>query len=155
MIIVIDNSNEEDNINMATGPALRQLASHRAIHDGAYGEAKELTDVLAQLYEEEREEDCLNAAKALADYMEERLISHADAEEEGLYLDIMNEHPELEKEIHMLTRDHDIERIILKNIKKQLEDVTSVSKDLIHEFYALLVVNEIHSRSEESMLLED
>lgn len=140
---------------MATGPALRKLASHRAIHDGAYGEAKELMDVIVKLYEEERKEDTITAAKVLIEYIEERLISHADAEEEGLYLEIKKENPELEKEIHMLTRDHDLERIIFDKLKKQFDNHQFVTKDLIYLFNALLIINNIHNRSEETMLLQD
>lgn len=140
---------------MATGPALRKLAAHRSIHDGAYAEARDLTDVTAKLFEDERKEDCLKAAEALIEYIESRIIAHADAEEEGLYLEVQEENPELIKEIHMLTRDHDLLRIILNKIKEQLKETNEVTRTMIHQFYSILIVNEIHSRSEEEKLLDD
>lgn len=140
---------------MATGPALRTLAAHRSIHDGAYAEARDLTDVTAKLFEENRKDDCLKAAEVLIEYIESRIIAHADAEEEGLYKEIQTENPDLTKEIHMLTRDHDLLRIIVTKIKKQLKLNDEVTPGIIQQFYAILIVNEIHSRSEEEKLLQE
>jgi len=81
------------------------------------------------------------------------VISHADAEEEGLYLEIKNENPELKEAIIQLTRDHDLLRIIVEDIET-LRDIEKLSPTVLQKFYALLVVNEIHSRDEERMLLE-
>ncbi|WP_099158288.1 hypothetical protein [Virgibacillus ndiopensis] len=139
---------------MATGPALRKLASHRSIHDGAFVEARDLTIVTEELLHDERMNDCLKAAKALAEHWEKRVIAHADAEEDGLYKEILEENPELEKEIHMLTRDHDLLRIILNKINEKLAG-GQVTREMITQFHSLLVVNEIHSRSEESKLLKE
>ncbi|WP_188453927.1 hemerythrin domain-containing protein [Virgibacillus oceani] len=139
---------------MATGPALRKLASHRSIHEGAYVEARDLTLVTERLLNDERKDDCLKAAKALAEHWETRVIAHADAEEDGLYKEILEENPELKKEIHMLTRDHDLLRIILDQIKEKLGE-RLVTREMIDQFKSLLIVNEIHSRSEESKLLKE
>lgn len=140
---------------MASGPALRKLDAHRSIHDGAFAEAKDLTDMTAKLFKEDRKEDCLKAADALIEYIESRIIAHADAEEEGLYLEIKEENPELTKEIHMLTRDHDVLRIILSKIKEQLKIESEITEEIINQFYSVLIVNEIHSRSEEEKLLKE
>ncbi|MBU5466651.1 hemerythrin domain-containing protein [Virgibacillus sp. MSJ-26] len=140
---------------MATGPALRKLAAHRSIHDGAHAEARDLTDVTEKLFQDNRMEDCLKAAEALIEYIESRIIAHADAEEEGLYQEIQEENPKLTTDIHMLTRDHDLMRVILSKIKEQLESKKEVTRTMINQFNAILIVNEIHSRSEEEKLLED
>ncbi|TQS74351.1 hemerythrin domain-containing protein [Ornithinibacillus gellani] len=140
---------------MATGPALRKLAAHRSIHDGAYAEARDLTDVVNQLFQQERDDECRTAADVLIEYWETRVIAHADAEEEGLYVEIAEENPQLQKEIHMLTRDHDLLRIILDKIKTQFKENHHVTKLVLDQFQSLLIVNEIHSRDEERLLLEE
>ncbi len=93
------------------------------------------------------------AADELLDYWKSRVISHADAEEEGLYQEIRTENPELEDAIIQLTRDHDLLRIIVEDIET-LRETEKLSPTVLQKFYALLVVNEIHSRDEERMLLE-
>src|SRR5699024_200466 len=83
---------------------------------GAHAEARDLTDVTEKLFQDNRMEDCLKAAEALIEYIESRIIAHADAEEEGLYQEIQEENPKLTTDIHMLTRDHDLMREILSKI---------------------------------------
>ena len=63
------------------------------------------------------------------------------------------ENPELEDAIIQLTRDHDLLRIIVEDIET-LRETEKLSPTVLQKFYALLVVNEIHSRDEERMLLE-
>ncbi|HLR08075.1 MAG TPA: hemerythrin domain-containing protein [Bacillota bacterium] len=140
---------------MATGPALRKVTSHRSIHDGAWAEARDLTLVVEKLYHDDRQEECLKAANMLIDHWEKRVIAHADAEEEGLYQEILRENAHMEKDIHMLTRDHDLLRVIVNQINTELKQSDTVTKDIINQCHALLIVNEIHSRSEENKLLED
>ncbi|MDW0118183.1 hypothetical protein QTL97_14720 [Sporosarcina thermotolerans] len=55
--------------------------------------------------------------------------------------------------IIQLTRDHDLIRIIVKDIE-ELREPEKISPTVLQKFYALLVVNEIHSRDEERLLLE-
>jgi len=140
---------------MATGPALRKMAAHRSIHDGAWAEAKDLTWVVEKLYYDDRQKECLNATDTLIEHWEKRVIAHADAEEEGLYQEILDENPYMAEDIQMLTRDHDLLRMIVDQIKTELQQSDTVTKNILNQFHALLVVNEIHSRSEESRLLED
>ena len=40
---------------MKAGPALRQLTSHRAIHDGGQMQAKDLTAIMIQLFHKQEE----------------------------------------------------------------------------------------------------
>lgn len=143
----------EDEI-MAIGPSLRKLTAHRAIHNGAFSEARDLTEVVERLFHEDRIEECLKAAKTLIEHWESRVIAHADAEEDGFYQEIVKNKPELEKDIHMLTRDHDLLRIIVGKIKEEVDQDT-ITNDVLNYFNSLLVVNEIHSRSEEETLLSE
>ena len=136
-----------------SGPALKQLQAHRAIHEGGLSGAVGKTELLIEFLQQGDMKSADRAADELIDYWKSRVISHADAEEEGLYKEIKNENPELEEAIIQLTRDHDLLRIIVDDIEK-LRETEKLSPTVLQKFYALLVVNEIHSRDEERMLLE-
>jgi hypothetical protein len=140
---------------VATGPSLRKLDSHSAIHHGAYVEARDLTEITDKLYYDEREEDCLKAADALVEYWETRIIAHADTEDESFYNELLEKKPELKRDLHMLSRDHELFRIIIGNIKKQLEEEVKVTKTILNQFHALLVIKEIHNQGEENTLFND
>ena len=131
------------------------MDSHTAIHHGAYVEARDLTEVTDKLFYEGRGEDCLKAAEALVEYWETRVIAHADTEDESFYKELLEKKPELQKDLHMLSRDHDLFRIIIGNIKDQLETENKVTKEILNQFQALLVIKEIHNQGEESTLFND
>lgn len=134
-----------------TGPALKQLQSHRAIHEGGLSGAIGKTEMLIDFLQEGDQENAERAANDLVDYWKTRVISHADAEEDGFYQEIVNENPSMEKSIVQLTRDHDLIRIIISDIES-LRETDWMSPSVLQKFYALLVVNEIHSREEERLL---
>lgn len=136
-----------------SGPALKQLQAHRAIHEGGLSGAVGKTELLIEFLQEGDMKSAERAADELIDYWRSRVISHADAEEEGLYQEIRTENPELEHAIIQLTRDHDLLRIIVEDIET-LRETEKLSPTVLQKFYALLVVNEIHSRDEERLLLE-
>ncbi|MBD7984215.1 hemerythrin domain-containing protein [Sporosarcina sp. Sa2YVA2] len=136
-----------------SGPALKQLQAHRAIHEGGLSGAIGKTELMIEFLQEGDMKSADRAADELVDYWKSRVISHADAEEEGLYLEIKKENPELETAITQLTRDHDLIRIIVQDIE-DLRETEKISPTVLQKFYALLVVNEIHSRDEERLLLE-
>jgi hemerythrin-like domain-containing protein len=94
------------------------------------------------------------AADHLLEYWETRIISHADAEEEGFYQEMIDQKPELKQTVADLTRDHDILRIIVADIKILLAE-EGLSYEVMKQFHALLVVNAIHSRDEERLLLQE
>lgn len=137
-----------------SGPALRQLFSHRAIHEGGLsGAVMKTQDMMDHLKQGELETANL-AADDLIDYWKTRVISHADAEESGFYKEIAKENLELQEAVIMLTRDHDLLRIIVKDIE-ELRVEEGLSPSVLHKYHALIVVNEIHSRDEERLLFED
>src|SRR5690625_7874152 len=107
---------------MKSGPALRQLASHRAIHDAAHFQAKELTEITTKLFTEGRLEDCIKTANILIEHWEEKIIAHADAEDEGLYEDLLEEGNIPKKNIYLLMRDHDLFRKFLVIIKTYIQE---------------------------------
>ena len=137
-----------------SGPSLRQLHSHHAIHQGGLSGAITKTEELEDLLRAKEFEVALQAADHLVDYWETRVISHADAEEEGFYLEMLESDPNLEDAVSKLTRDHDLLRIIAADIKEMLK-TEGLTYEVMQQFHALLVINAIHSRDEERLLLED
>ncbi|MGC5327573.1 hemerythrin domain-containing protein [Brevibacillus sp. SYSU BS000544] len=135
-----------------SGPSLRKLHSHRSIHDGAYSEAQNMTEMLTQLYRDGRREHARLAAEALLEHWETRTLAHAEAEEEGFYQEVLTGRPELAEQITKLTRDHDLLRKIVAQTKGLLEE-HDVNEEILSRFTALLLINSIHSRDEESSLL--
>ncbi|MNW54569.1 hypothetical protein D3C74_321770 [compost metagenome] len=87
----------------------------------------------------------------LLDYWESRILSHADAEEDGFYQEVVEKNPTLQETVLQLKRDHELMRIVVKNIH-QLRESNGFSKILLHKLYALLEINEVHSQEEERLL---
>lgn len=137
-----------------SGPSLRQLHAHHAIHEGALSGALTKTEEVEDLLRVKEYEVARQAADHLLEYWETRIISHADAEEEGFYQEMIDQRPELTRSVADLTRDHDILRIIAADIKKLLVE-EGLSYEVMKQFHALLVVNAIHSRDEERLLLQE
>ncbi len=136
-----------------SGPALKKLHSHRAIHEGGLSGAVGKTSMLIDLLQEGDQTNAERAANDLVDYWQTRVISHADAEEDGFYKEIVTENPSMEHSVIQLTRDHDLIRIIVADIEA-MREMEGLSPSVLQKFYALLVVNEIHSREEERLLFE-
>lgn len=133
------------------GPALKQLHSHHAIHEGGLSGAIQKTNNFLELLKSRELEAANLAADDLLDYWETRVISHADAEESGFYQEKVEENPALRDVVIKLERDHDLLRIISKDIK-EIRNEHGLNEAVIQRFYALLTVNEIHSRDEERLL---
>ncbi|WP_414049025.1 hypothetical protein [Macrococcus animalis] len=141
---------------MPVGPSLRQLHAHKQIHDTGLGLAVNMTDELIRTYQNGTEEEVIQEVIALVDFWESRVISHADAEEEedGFYTEAENKNPKLHDKVQQLSRDHDIMRQVVAKIKSQMEN-EGFSTQIIDYFRSLIIVNEIHSRDEETYLLND
>lgn len=138
-----------------SGPALRQLHSHRAIHEGGLSGAVAKTEELIESLREGSEDAVNEACNELIEYWKTRVISHADAEEEGFYKQVVEENPALEEAVIQLTRDHDLMRFTVQDIEELRKDHAAVTPEIMQKFYALLVVNELHSREEERLLFAE
>ena len=135
-----------------TGPALRRLDSHHAIHGAALGEAEELTDGLRRAWRSNDASGAASIAQWLVEHWEGRILRHADEEELGLYLDLATDRPGLTEVVVQLRRDHDLMRRILAEAKL-MTDAGGVSDDVLQRFEALLLIDAIHSHDEEERLL--
>ena len=137
-----------------SGPALRQLHAHRAIHEGGLSGAILKTEELMKHLRDGEVETANLAADDLIDYWKTRVIAHADAEEDGFYVDIAKEKPALQETVTKLTRDHDLMRMIVSDLET-LREKEGLSPAVLQKFYALQIVNEIHSRDEERLLFAE
>ncbi|WP_340392296.1 hypothetical protein [Macrococcoides caseolyticum] len=137
-----------------TGPSLKQLQAHKQIHDTGLALAVQLTDDLIMNYKDYDEATLKQEVLAIVDFFESRIISHADAEEEtqGFYSEVVAENPEKAESVIQLKRDHDIMRQIITQVKHQIEQ--GFSTDIFDYFRSIIIVNEIHSRDEERLLLQ-
>ncbi|GLC89026.1 hypothetical protein [Lysinibacillus piscis] len=133
------------------GPALRQLHAHQTIHAGGLSGAIQKTDHFLALWQEGKVEEANHAADDLLDYWETRVISHADAEESGFYEEKVQHNEALKETVIQLARDHELLRIIVKDIHA-IRQEEGLNEAIIQRFYALLTINEIHSRDEERLL---
>ncbi|WP_348620258.1 hemerythrin domain-containing protein [Paenibacillus polymyxa] len=136
------------------GPSLRQLHAHHAIHQGGLSGALDKTREVEELLEAKEFKVARQAADHLIEYWETRILSHADAEEEGFYQEMVEKKPELQEAVIKLTRDHDLLRIIVKELKAMIRE-EGLTPEVLQQFHALLVVNAIHSREEERLLFEE
>ena len=140
-------------VNDLSGPALKQLHAHRAIHDGALSEGIQLTDLLVQLLKENRIEHSRVVATALIEHWETRTLAHAEAEEEGFYNDMAQQKPELSETVIMLRRDHDLIRLLVAEVKSSLAH-EELSEAIMDRFKTIAQIVRIHSEHEEKYLLD-
>lgn len=133
------------------GPSLRQKHAHHAIHEGGLSGAVAKTEEVEELLHMKEFEVARQAADHLIEYWETRIISHADAEEDGFYQEMAEQNPQLQEAVVRLARDHELLRIIVKDVKALLAQ-EGLTPEVLHQFHTLLTVNAIHSRDEERLL---
>ncbi|AIF43631.1 MULTISPECIES: hemerythrin domain-containing protein [Virgibacillus] len=136
-----------------SGPALRKVDSHSAIHEAALNEAIELTNLLDQLVIKEENKKALEVAYILVEQWESRTLRHAEEEEAGLYKEIVEKRPDLHDAITALTRDHNLLRLLIKEIKDKLQKKT-ISDNIVQLFQSLIIIDELHNQKEMEVLPE-
>jgi hypothetical protein len=135
-----------------SGPSLKKTESHSSIHEAALNEAKELRNLYQKCLEDGEHEKALQVAEIAIEHWETRTLKHAEAEEEGLYKDMVEEKPALEKLVNQLTRDHDLMRRIVEDMKERLQ-TQKADYRMITLFDSLVIIDEIHNEDEMNKLL--
>ncbi|SDI72823.1 hemerythrin domain-containing protein [Natribacillus halophilus] len=138
---------------MTSGPALRKVDSHSSIHEAALNEAREITDILEELLKKEQYEKALETAYIGVEHWETRTLQHAASEEEGLYKELAEESAELNEAVIGLTRDHDLLRLLVEEIKELL-GTEGINDQVLQRFQALILVDVLHNQEEEKILPE-
>lgn len=135
-----------------SGPSLRKQDAHSSIHEAALNEAKELREIFQKCLEDGEEEKALQVLEVTIEHWESRTLQHAEAEEEGLYKDIVMENPKLEHTVIQLTRDHDLMRRIIENMKTRLQ-TEKPDERMVTLLDCLVIIDEIHNEDEMNKLL--
>ncbi|MFE8697515.1 hemerythrin domain-containing protein [Cytobacillus sp. FJAT-53684] len=135
-----------------SGPSLKKPDAHSSIHEAALNEAKELMEIYRRCLEDNQEEKALQVAEIIIEHWETRTLKHAEAEEEGLYKEMVEENPEVKELVIQLTRDHDIMRRIVDQMKELLQKQV-VDEQFISLMNGLIIVDLIHNEDEMNKLL--
>lgn len=134
-----------------SGPGLKHVDSHSAIHEAAIHEAKELNEILSKLLMDNQKDKALETAYISVEHWETRTLRHAQSEEEGLYKEMVEENPDLKDSIVALTRDHNTMRWLVSEIKELL-DSDGMSLEVLERFHTLVHVDLYHNQEEERLL---
>ena len=134
-----------------SGPSLRRADSHGLIHEAALEEAGELAELLERSLRRGERDKALDIAWIAVEHWESRTLQHAQSEEEGLYLEAVELKPQLRDVIIALTRDHDLLRELVAEIKARLER-GEMDEQVLQRFQALILIDQIHNRDEEAMV---
>ena len=135
-----------------SGPSLKREDSHSSIHEAALNEAKELKDLFRQCLKDDKREQALQVAEVAVEHWETRTLKHAEAEEEGLYQEMVKENPGLKRLVTQLTRDHDLMRRVVERMKDMLLSGKVDERMAVH-METLILVDEIHNEDEMNKLL--
>ncbi|MEX2415553.1 MAG: hemerythrin domain-containing protein [Paenibacillaceae bacterium] len=134
-----------------SGPALKHWDSHSSIHEAALNEAAELTELLRQCITKHDYEKALEVAYITIEHWETRTLCHAEAEEEGLYVELVEQHPEVKETIIALTRDHSLMRYLAIEIKQILQDQGNFD-EVLKRFDAIILIDLLHNKAEEKLV---
>ncbi|WP_102275260.1 hemerythrin domain-containing protein [Cytobacillus massiliigabonensis] len=135
-----------------SGPSLKKPDAHSSIHEAALNEAKELRDIFQRCLEDGQTEKALQVAEVIIEHWETRTLKHAESEEEGLYKEMVMENPELNELVVQLTRDHDIMRRIVQQMKEMLHK-QEVNEKFTKLMDGVIIVDVIHNEDEMNKLL--
>jgi hypothetical protein len=135
-----------------SGPSLRKQDAHTSIHDAALNEAKELRLLLLKCLEENEKEKALRVAEVTIEHWESRTLQHAESEEEGLYKEMVEEKPYLHPLVIQLTRDHDLMRRMVDQMKNLLTN-NEIDERMVSLLDSLIIVDSIHNEDEMNKLL--
>lgn len=135
-----------------TGPSLKKQDSHSSIHEASLNEARELRELYSKCLENEELDKALQVAEVIIEHWETRTLKHAESEEEGLYKEMMEENSSLKEVVIELTRDHNIMRKMVHQMKSLLEE-KQADDQLLKLMDGLIIVDEIHNEDEMNNLL--
>ncbi|NHC41754.1 hemerythrin domain-containing protein [Bacillus sp. MM2020_1] len=135
-----------------SGPSLRKRDAHSSIHEAALNEALELRELFQRCLEDNETEKALQVIEVAIEHWESRTLKHAEAEEEGLYKDIVDENPDMISTVIQLTRDHDLMRRIVETLKNRLQS-QKPDQQMVTLLDSLVIIDKIHNADEMNKLL--
>lgn len=146
------NNNFEKGVLNMSGPSLKKTDAHSSIHEAALNEARDLRELYRQCLEKEEKEKGLHVAEVIIEHWETRTLAHAESEETGLYKEMVEENPNLQETVIQLTRDHDLMRNVVEQMKELLAK-KQVDEEFMRLLDGMIVIDEIHNEDEMNKLL--
>ncbi len=134
-----------------SGPSLNKQDAHSSIHEAALNEARDLRDLFRNCIEKDKEK-ALQVAEITIEHWELRTLQHAEAEEKGLYKDLVEENPALSDTVIQLTRDHDLMRRVVGKMKEMLLS-DEANEQMLKLIDSLIIIDEIHNEDEMTKIL--
>jgi hypothetical protein len=133
-----------------TTTSLRDPHAHRAIHAAA---AADLEAAMAALRRAVagRDDAARDAAQLVLDLWRERVLAHAEAEEQDLYPALLTAAPARDGATRLL-RDHDLLRAWHGEAASALEGAGSPDRTVLARLEAMLVLVDRHRDDEEALL---
>lgn len=137
---------------MMSGPSLKKQDAHSSIHEAALNEAMELRELYRRCLKEGDNHKALHVAEITIEHWESRTLAHAESEENGLYKEMAQENPQLQDLVLQLTRDHDLMRRMVEDMKEKLKK-HEPDEHFIRLMDGLIIVDQIHNDDEMNKLL--
>lgn len=137
------------------GPSLADKNAHHDIHDAAHTEMEAGTEVLLMSVSSGDDRTALRVAFALTDGWRQRVLAHADAEEEDLFPQVLARFPAQAAAVAALRRDHELLRLLVGEVRQVLEREGKVTPSVLSRFSALLHLQRLHSDFEEQRFLPE
>jgi uncharacterized protein with von Willebrand factor type A (vWA) domain len=137
-----------------SGPSLKKADAHSSIHEASLNEAKELNLLFRMCLKQGEMEKAIQVAEITIEHWESRTLKHAEAEEEGLYAEMVQENPDIQDLVIQLKRDHDLMRRIVEQIKNLLAN-NEIDERVAALLDSLIIVDSIHNEDEMNKLLKN
>lgn len=135
-----------------SGPALRQLQSHQAIHTGARQDTQAAFEAAEALYGASDHTRFSRVVEVFLEVVEARVLTHAREEEAGLYQEWLTTHLASGASIEALALEHRKLQQIAVSIEEAM--VEHDHRAALSRMRRLLTVSEAHSRHEEEVIRE-
>lgn len=138
-----------------SGLSLNDYPAHKALHDEILGGAEEQLDSMKTLLNKLEHKELAEEMKSFIEYVETRVLGHFDEEESdaGFYERAVSREPALHDKVQGLKRDHELIRMMTARMKEELAKEEVDFQKLIDHSVSIILVDEIHSRDEEDILL--
>ena len=133
-----------------SGPALRMVESHHAIHESARHEAEEALRLAEKVHAASDDEAFAHVVEVFLEIIEARILAHAAAEEQGLYQEWLRDNEERRSTIDALIQEHETLRRLSRAVEQAM--IQSDCDLAVSAMARLVEASAAHSRHEEDIL---
>ncbi len=133
-----------------SGPALRQWASHHAIHNAAWHEASDALAAAEKAHQLSDSEAFSRIVEVFLEVVDIRILIHAREEESDLYQEWLEAQLMSSAEMNALIQDHDTLRQLTADIEQAM--IAGREQEVMSRMHRLLDRGASHSQHEEAIL---